>query len=67
MSLETSKVMHALHHKMMIRVAELQEWLGTGNAKDFSDYHAVCGKIHGLLEACQAINEFNNDIEQDDE
>ena len=37
----------------------LQNELGSGTAKDFSDYRYKCGVIHGLVVAQNFINELS--------
>ena len=49
------------------KVANLQEHLGTGVAKDYSEYQNICGKISGLLSTRRYIQDLNKQMENSDE
>lgn len=40
------------------RRQELQDFLGTGSAKDYAEYREVVGVLRGLLQANQNIEEL---------
>lgn len=46
-----------------IQVRTLEEHLGTGVAKDYSDYQNICGKISGLLSTRRYIQDLNKQME----
>jgi hypothetical protein len=48
-------------------VANLQEHLGTGVAKDYSEYQNMCGKISGLLTVQRYIKDLKQHMENSDE
>lgn len=48
-------------------VANLQEHIGTGMAKDFADYQFMCGKISGLLSIHRYIKDLQQHMENSDE
>lgn len=48
-------------------VANLQEHLGTGVAKDYAEYQNMCGKISGLLSVHRYIKDLKQHMENSDE
>jgi hypothetical protein len=48
-------------------VANLQEHLGTGMAKDYAEYQNTCGKISGLLSVYRYIKDLQQHMENSDE
>ncbi len=48
-------------------VANLQEHLGTGVAKDYAEYQNMCGKISGLLSVYRYIKDLKQHMENSDE
>jgi len=48
-------------------VANLQEHLGTGVAKDYAEYQNMCGKISGLLTVQRYIKDLKQHMENSDE
>ena len=48
-------------------VANLQEHLGTGMAKDYAEYQNICGKISGLLTVYRYIKDLQQHMENSDE
>ena len=50
-----------------IQVKNLEENLGTGVAKDYSEYQNICGKISGLLSTRRYIQDLNKQMENSDE
>ena len=36
-------------------VESRRDWVSSGQAKDYADYQRMCGEIHGLLLARQAM------------
>jgi hypothetical protein len=49
------------------KVGRLQESLGTGVAKDFSEYQKMCGEIQGLLTARLFVSDLVRNFEDSDE
>ena len=49
------------------QVANLQEHLGTGVAKDYAEYQNMCGKISGLLSVYRYIKDLKQHMENSDE
>jgi hypothetical protein len=49
------------------KVARLQEALGTGTAKDYSEYQKMCGEVQGLLTARLYIADLARNLENSDE
>lgn len=49
------------------KVARLQEVLGTGVAKDYSEYQKMCGEVQGLLTARLYIRDLVKNVEDSDE
>ena len=50
-----------------IQVKNLEEHLGTGVPKDYSEYQNICGKISGLLSTRRYIQDLNKQMENSDE
>jgi hypothetical protein len=48
-------------------VANLQDYLGRGIAKDYAEYQNMCGKISGLLSTRRYIEDLKKHTEQSDE
>ena len=44
-----------------------QNWIGSGQAKDYSEYQRVCGEIKGLLFAKQEILDLKRKLENSDD
>jgi hypothetical protein len=49
------------------KVRRLEESLGRGEAKDFSDYQRMCGEIKGLLTMRLYITDLKSRMENFDE
>jgi hypothetical protein len=56
-----------LAKKLGDQVKALEESLGAGGAKDFSEYQYVCGQIKGLLIAQLEISDLKQRLENSDE
>ena len=61
------KVLKLLAEKIDDKVAQLQEALGSGSAKDYVEYKAMVGEIKGLLTARLNIQDLQKNIEESDE
>jgi hypothetical protein len=48
-------------------VAQKQDWVASGQAKDFAEYQKICGEIKGLLFAKQEILDLKQNMEHSDE
>jgi len=44
-----------------------RDWIGSGQAKDYSEYQRVCGEIKGLLFARQEILDLKRKMENSDD
>ena len=49
------------------KVGRLQEAVGAGSAKDFSEYQKMCGEVQGLLTARLYIRDLAKNVEDSDE
>jgi hypothetical protein len=49
------------------KVGRLQEAVGGGAAKDFSEYQKMCGEVQGLLTARLYITDLRKALENSDE
>ena len=49
------------------KVGRLQEAVGAGAAKDFSEYQKMCGEVQGLLTARLFITDLKKNLEQSDD
>lgn len=49
------------------KVGRLQEAVGAGSAKDFSEYQKMCGEIQGLLSARLFITDLRKTMEHSDD
>ena len=61
------KALNHLTEKIDDKVQRLQESLGTGAAKDYSDYQKMCGEDQGLLTARLFIADLAKNVENSDE
>jgi hypothetical protein len=61
------KVLKLLSEKIDDRVAQLQEALGSGSAKDYVEYKAMVGEIKGLLTARLNIQDLQKHLEESDD
>jgi hypothetical protein len=49
------------------KIEQLKEWIGSGQAQDFTSYQKVCGEIKGLLTAKQQILDLKQHMENSDD
>jgi len=49
------------------KIEQLKEWIGSGQAQDFTSYQKVCGEIKGLLIAKQQILDLKQKMENSDD
>lgn len=61
------KILKLLSQKIDDKVAQLQEGLGSGSAKDYVEYKAMVGEIKGLLTARLNIQDLQKNIEESDD
>jgi hypothetical protein len=61
------KALAHLTNQIDEKVGRLQESLGTGVAKDFSEYQKMCGEVQGLLTARLFISDLARNYEDSDE
>jgi hypothetical protein len=62
-----NKILKLLSEKIDDRVAQLQEALGSGSAKDYVEYKAMVGEIKGLLTARLNILDLQKHLEESDD
>ena len=62
-----NKAMKLLVERLDDKVAQIQEALGTGSAKDYSEYKAMVGEIKGLLTARLNILDLQKHLEESDD
>jgi len=61
------KILDHLLKQIDGKVRGLEESLGTGVAKDYSDYQRTCGQITGLLSVRMYITDLKKNLENFDE
>jgi hypothetical protein len=62
-----TRVLEVISSQIAEQIAQTQEFLGTGQAKDYAEYRESCGKIRGLIVAKQQIEDLVRNLEQSDE
>ena len=63
----SDKVLKLLVEKLEDKVAQIQDNLGSGAAKDYVEYKAMVGEIKGLLTARLNILDLQKHIEESDD
>lgn len=58
-------VMELILEKINERLADVQEDLGSGVAKDFADYRYICGILHGMLAVKRYVEDLKTNLEND--
>ena len=61
------KTLEIIKQKINEKQAQLSYAVGTGSAKDFAEYRAICGEIRGLALAEGYILDLANQMEHDDD
>ena len=61
------KILKLLSEKIDDKVAQLQEALGSGSAKDYVEYKTMVGEIKGLLTARLNIQDLQKNLEESDD
>ena len=61
------KVLERVVQQLDEKVGRLQEAVGAGAAKDFSEYQKMCGEVQGLLTARLFITDLKKNLEQSDD
>ena len=61
------KVLKHLVEKLDDKVAQIQEALGSGSAKDYVEYRTMVGEVKGLLTARLNILDLRKNIEESDD
>jgi hypothetical protein len=59
--------LEAIIDQLEKQISGLEEWLGSGQAKDYPEYQRMCGEIQGLLSAMQYTSDLKNKLESSDE
>ena len=62
-----TRVLEVISSQINDQIAQIQEFLGTGQAKDYAEYRETCGKIRGLIVAKQQIEDLVRNLEQSDD
>jgi hypothetical protein len=58
-------VIDLILEKINERLADVQEDLGSGVAKDYADYRYICGILHGMLAVKRYVEDLNKSLEND--
>jgi hypothetical protein len=58
-------VIDLILEKINERLADVQEDLGSGVAKDYADYRYICGILHGMLAVKRYVEDLNHSLEND--
>lgn len=61
------KVLDRVVQQLDEKVGRLQEAVGAGAAKDYSEYQKMCGEVQGLLTARLFITDLKKNLEQTDD
>ena len=61
------KILDRVVQQLDEKVGRLQEAVGAGSAKDFSEYQKMCGEVQGLLTARLYITDLRKALENSDE
>lgn len=62
-----TRVPEVISSQITDQIAQIQEFLGTGQAKDYAEYRESCGKIRGLIVAKQIVEDLVRNLENSDE
>ena len=62
-----TRVLEVISSQLNEQIAQTQEFLGTGQAKDYAEYRETCGKIRGLISARQLLEDLVRNLEQSDD
>ena len=62
-----TRVLEVISSQLTDQIAQTQEYLGTGQAKDYAEYRETCGKIRGLISAKQLLEDLVRNLEQSDD
>ena len=62
-----TRVLEVISSQLNDQIAQIQEFLGTGQAKDYAEYRETCGRIRGLLAAKQQVEDLVRNLENSDE
>ena len=62
-----TRVLEVISSQLNDQIAQIQEFLGTGQAKDYAEYREGCGKIRGLIVAKQQVEDLVRNLENSDD
>ena len=62
-----TRVPEVISSQITDQIAQIQEFLGTGQAKDYAEYRESCGKIRGLISAKQSVEDLVRNLENSDD
>jgi hypothetical protein len=62
-----TRVLEVISSQLDDQIAQTQEFLGSGQPKDYAEYRESCGRIRGLLAAKQLIQDLVRNLENSDE
>lgn len=62
-----TRVLEVISSQITDQIAQIQEFLGTGQAKDYAEYRESCGKIRGLIVAKQQVEDLVRNLENSDD
>jgi hypothetical protein len=61
------KYLDVLVKQLDDKISQIQDALGSGSAKDFEEYKAMCGEIKGLLTARLNIKDLQQRAKEHDD
>jgi len=62
-----TRVLEVISSQLDDQIAQTQEFLGSGQLKDYAEYRESCGKIRGLISAKQLVQDLVRNLENSDE
>jgi len=62
-----TRVLEVISSQITDQIAQIQQFLGTGQAKDYAEYRESCGKIRGLIVAKQQVEDLVRNLESSDD
>lgn len=65
--MQINRVIELIIKEIDEKVIQLQEYLGSGGAVDFTEYNRVCGEIKGLLTVRRYTIDLNKNLENSDD
>jgi hypothetical protein len=60
-------IFQVLEGELRAKIAQAQDFLGSGSAKDFAEYRETCGLIRGLETALREVKDLAKNFMEDDD